>query len=619
MTDLLQQKSSFFSSQNEAMLDRLLYSDFQRRVGELNEKQKDRLVKTVRHYMTEVYENLGERPVASLNKEVLGAVVPDFLSYIRRSSVTGAPPTIADVSTRFGELQNERQDSRPPPPAAPDFRIPLDENSESALTVYENTKKMREAEALRDAQLAASAMAAASGTANPYVESSDRYRLEADEAKKRDETAMVQRTLARQKDRNVMMSMPPDNRVTFAPQQQLVPSGSGLLTTSGGFAQSNPTLALPDTIRPRPSLPQDAIKKQDDIVSYRENEYNLFIYSADRDWVSNSSENRYNFSVNFDPANNRSGFGYSTAANIKFKNIVRIELVKVIVPTEGVDTLVKKTSATAYDTSININALSFPYLMLRIPELDTNNFGTNNNLDNSFGVVQYDANWISDNTANNRGYLAMIPKFMKCQKVYYPTPLATLQKLSIQLNRPNGLVVSDSLDTLDVSTYIFSNNSSVSGTYYSDLSGYHIWVTTSTWFNQFSMSQSDRIQLKNVVLQQTTAAASDFTQFITRPQGHLIVETGRLVGSSYVTGPNIQGYCNAIVIRSSFVDPTTGAITLNWFGGSQSNHNTFVSALGSAAPTSGRLINLNHQTQVVLRIITRDMDSASRLRPDNAF
>jgi len=37
------------------------------------------------------------------------------------------------------------------------------------------------------------------------------------------------------------------------------------------------------------------------------------------------------------------------------------------------------------------------------------------------------------------------------------------------------------------------------------------------------------------------------------------------------------------------------------------------------AMSSGRLINMNHQTQVVLRVITRDMDSASRLRPDNNF
>ena len=48
-------QAQFFNPQNEAMLDRLLYSDFKRRTGgELSEKQNQRLVKTVKHYMTEV-------------------------------------------------------------------------------------------------------------------------------------------------------------------------------------------------------------------------------------------------------------------------------------------------------------------------------------------------------------------------------------------------------------------------------------------------------------------------------------------------------------------------------------------------------------------------------------
>jgi hypothetical protein len=92
-----------------------------------------------------------------------------------------------------------------------------------------------------------------------------------------------------------------------------------------------------------------------------------FCIASDRNWVANSAENRYNFSVNFDPANNRTGFGFSTAANIKFKNIVRIEFVKAILPTEGIDILATQATDVSYNTNLSINALSFPYLMLRIP------------------------------------------------------------------------------------------------------------------------------------------------------------------------------------------------------------------------------------------------------------
>jgi hypothetical protein len=103
---------------------------------------------------------------------------------------------------------------------------------------------------------------------------------------------------------------------------------------------------------------------------------------------------------------------------MKFKRITRIELVKCILPVEGVDVMIDASGNAANKSGLNTNALSFPYLMALLPELDTNNSGTNFNLDNAIGVIQYDANWISDNNyATQRGgRLAMIPKFMKCQK-----------------------------------------------------------------------------------------------------------------------------------------------------------------------------------------------------------
>jgi len=646
MSDL--PKSPFFSSQNEAMLDRLLYNDFQRRIGgDLSTKQKERLVKTVRHYMGEVYEQQGEQPVPSLNKEVLSAVVPDFLSYLRRGAAGGSGNTAEenvrmDVGNRYSQLQSERQDGRPTPPAAPDFRIPIDETSSTALTLFEQVKKQREDEALRSTGSPASAIQQQQMTAsrqrgqdglNEMVVASSQFSELTDAAKKRDELSLMERSLMRQSDtsRNVNLSLPPDPRAYFFGSSQGVPSGQTF--ENSGQAQANPTLAIPDTIRTRPVLPQDNIKKQDDIVAYRENEYNLFLYSSDRNWVSNSTENRYNFSVNFDPANNRSGFGFSTATNIKFKNIVRIELIKAIIPTEGIDILATQTDIS-YNTNLSINALSFPYLMVRIPELDTNNFGTNTNIDSSFGVVQYDANWISDNTANNRGYLAMIPKFMKCQKVYYPTPLATLQKLSIQLQRPDGNLVSDSLDTLDVSGFLFSsslktnpNPSSTANTRYADISGGYVWIQTKTWFSKFMVSQGDRIVFKNMIFPTSysqTAASTEFLNYLQRSSGHIVVDIGKFiknggVNNTYSTGANIQGYCNYVILRNNYADPTTGSQSIINYGGSPATNTAFFSSVPTVAMASGRFINMNHQTQIVMRVITRDMDSASRLRPDNTF
>jgi hypothetical protein len=220
---------------------------------------------------------------------------------------------------------------------------------------------------------------------------------------------------------------------------------------------------------------------------------------------------------------------------------------------------------------------------------------------------------------------------MKCQRVYYPTPLATLQKLSIQLERPDGNIVSDTLDTLDVSGFLLSsqlktnpNPSVVTGTRYVDTSGAYIWVQTTTFFSKFQVSQGDRVVFRNLAFTSAytpNAGTSDFISFIQRSIGHVVVDVGRFYKSGgtnyYATGANIQGYCNYIIIRNNYADPTTGSTSLQLYGGSSAANTALNNSLPGSRLATGRFINLNHQTQIVLRVITRDMDSASRLRPDN--
>jgi hypothetical protein len=447
--------------------------------------------------------------------------------------------------------------------------------------------------------------------------------------------------------RNQLMPVPPDGRgILFG-------DGGALGPRAAGIATANPTLALPDAMRTRTVLPQDVIKPQDDVLKYKENEYNLFIYSADRDWVNNTTENRYNFSVNFDPANNRPGFGLSPAANIKFKNISRLELIKVIMPTEACDVLVTRDAAAsgAYETDYSINALSYPYLQVRIDELNTNGYGTNDGLNNAFGVISYDAYWASDTSLKNRGWTRMIPKFLKCQRIYSPTPLATLNKLTIQIQKPDGNQLCTSADALDVSGVVFSsmlynagvgvtapfsweNTTTVNlgnNTYYknaTDASGEYLWVQMTKWFSQYAVTQGDRVVFKNLSYPSTfpavnTAATTAFIDYLQRPEGHLVVDIAAVyqVGTDlrFRTGSNPAGYSNFIIIRNDYQDPTTGVVALN----SWATNATLLAALkkssgsGPGFASGARLLNLNHQIQVIFRIITRDMDSATRIRPDN--
>jgi hypothetical protein len=434
------------------------------------------------------------------------------------------------------------------------------------------------------------------------------------------------------------MPMPPDMRSLFG-----MPSNGRTLYTkeASSLPQANPTIATPTVRSERGVLPQDFLQKEDDTVNYKENEFNLFCYSADRDWTVNTGENRYNFTVNFNPGNviTNNGIRPNTSTQIRFKNIVRIELVKTLVPVEGIDTLINRDiSGTAvggalqtrvFNTTINTNALSFPYLMLRAPELETNNVGTNYGIDSAFGLIQYDANWISDNAnvTQRGGYLAMIPKFMKCQKVYHPTPLSTLQKLTLQIQRPDGTLLSSVPDTLDISGFVLSNliGDQNLSTYYSKNgagAGYsqYIWIQTTNFFSRFMFTQGDRVQIKNLAFTSAFSGAAgptqDFINFVTGSQGLLIINIGWRNGTVYTTGSNNVGYANYIIVEAQYYDPTTGSSSVKPFGGVTSD--AFASALNNAGVVqTGRLINLSHQVQVVFRVITRDMDAASRLRPDN--
>lgn len=619
----------FFSEQNEQQLFSILSQDLQQKQGSgLTRTQMNRLGRTLEHYMQEIWDVNGPMPIQKLNGEVMAATSRDFMSYLRRGEVAGSlaaserivsdpsnqprmevaqqrllqqqggtvPPRptfesnlLMDTGGRFEQLQKDRMPPSAPRPAPPDFQISVTSGGDepSALSLYEQAKKMRDTEASRvqeEAQRLAgitNAIGDAPTDANPLV------------------------------------------RFMSPPSIQ-------------NDAQANPTIAQPiAAIAPtqRGALPQDFLIKQDDIINYKETEYNLVVYSADRDWLTNTRENRYSFSVTFDPGNNRQGFTLSPSSTKKFKNISRIELVKAILPSEGLDNLIRITDndpAIEYDTTSKINILSFPYILARIPELDTNNYGTDNNIDNSFAMLQYDANWYTDTDNISDGYLAMIPKFMKCQKVYQPTPLATLTKLTIELQQPNGQSLSSVPDTLSIQN-IYASDELPAGFYTGGLynnvtassgSRYYI-LQTSTFFSQWLFQPGNRIQIKGVDPSQitggSTLAGSNLADYLQSEEGLLIVGIAynNSLTATTADGPNTVGYANLIIVEARMADPSTGSEDVIPFGGSATTNNALAIALKTTTFTGAKLINLTHQTSIVLRIITRELDPAARVRPDN--
>jgi hypothetical protein len=700
------------------MLYGMLSQNFQQRLGvSLSETQASRLERALEHYMSEVFETNPNLPVQTLNKEVISATASDFTDYIQRkdSVATATPQMFQDASQRYDQLQQDRQRSlEAPRPAIPDYVQPMvikEDDSISALSLFEEAKKRRNMEVSAQAE---EQLVRRNTSANQPIYS---------------DTSVQQR---------------PDPRSLYDMPLDLVAAGTQNRELSGR-ADMNMTLARPGpAMAPRGALQQDMLIKQEDIQSYKETEFNLSIYSADRDWEKfSTTENRFNFSVNLTAGNSPTGISLMPRSANRLRNIVRIEFIKAIIPIEVTDIIVRKVSSSStpdstqavmnahaiaigetkpssaaslnlatitantlsdfrainqllgtsgvgvggaflkpnkslytYDTSYSNNIYSFPFITLNVSELDTNTYGTNDSMDNAFGVLQYDSNW-TDNT-KSLGFTSLIPKHMKCQRIYAPTPLATLNKLTIRLQQPNGKLINESLDTIDISGIFLSQNASIqsyfsntmdlSGTAYSDLSGEYIWLDCKKWFNRCQVMIGDRIQIKNLSSVTPTPAVTELIEHLqntsglivvgtaysknftleqlrdygttlqlspsTSPQIYLPITSGAITadertsgktpnsltsgGSVLVDGSNRIGYSRFIIVRGKFNDPTTGSMAVKPYGNQDNNFNVSQNMVtGPAKIIPGKLINLSRQTQLIFRVITREYDSTSLVRPDN--
>ena len=455
-------RQTFLSERNHSTLETILVDDLKERYDlTLNDAQRRRLSNTLNHYINEVYTKQGNRPLQQLNKEALVASSKDFLQYMERKEATKGKSAVKQVmdntlfeetAQRFERLNNERHEVKALPPPVPDFRISLSEDGPPAAEIFERAKKQREMEALRLQQAEIGVQQRAQSDFN--------FRSQQNIQNKNTELVLRNQVVQpSSQERDTSLAVLPDRRELLMGAIGSFDGMEGPRYDQGrmlGQANGNPTLSEPLLAIPDRILSQQVLPKEDKTISYREIENNLFIYSADRDWLRNNKENRYNFTVNFDPAANGQSFGPSVASQQKFKNIVRIELVKCIMPGEALNVTVERTRNNSNtNTDFQDNILNLPYVILRIAELETNNYGTDNFLDRSFGVLQFDTQWSSDVAYNarplyNRGYFGMIPKFLKCQKEYYPTPLSTLQKLTIDIRRPNGDPISLAPDTFDI-------------------------------------------------------------------------------------------------------------------------------------------------------------------------
>ena len=568
----LQQPADFLTQQNYNALLNYSRKTIMDKEGQNNlpEKTERRLASVLNHYMKEVGKSNPGRKIQELNREVLRETLTSIDSWLRRggestSTTADTDRLYSNVGQQLASVQKERGLMMNTAPAiAPDFRDKVEEDEIDPLALFEKARQQREREGMPSSS-----------------------------------TQQQQATAPNKKPELILRD-------------------------------DSPEYKIPQT------LAQDVIIRQQDVVKYKEIEYNIFLNSGDRNWLVNKTENRYNFSVNFNVANNSTDFPSSPSLQERFRNITRIEFVKVIVSLEGLVPIVRRiTGASTVNTDAIVSVLSYPYVALRIAELNANGFGTNPTLDNTFAVTHQDTSWTSDTTQKNRGYASLAPKYLKCQKIYAPTPLGSLQKMSIRLERPDGLLLSDALDVQYITNILFGNyaktansNTNLTTVYQNSLTANeYIFINTSAWFSRFMVSDTDRIVIKGFTVATTGSGSPDanslidFTNWINRAEGHYVVGIGYTNSATDITdGQNSVGYANYVIIRNRFNDPTvSGATTRQYFGGSSSLEDALGTRLGTQASQYGTaaFINMNHQVHVALRVVCRELDGASNLRPDN--
>ena len=359
-----------------------------------------------------------------------------------------------------------------------------------------------------------------------------------------------------------------------------------------------------------------------------------------------TAENRYNFTIQLNGGTREQGTGVQATIQNRFKNITRIEFVKAILPVEGLDVAYPRVITPddeTYDTELCFNsALALPSVTVIMDEMQGNNFGTNAAIDKSLAVCQYDATWRTDalngDHTINRGYTLFFPKFMKAQRVYAPTPLANLQKMSFRIQTPENQLLSTVADAYAISHICYASDlpagiTTIISNYDIDVGGLspatnaataeYLFIQTDKWFPLWAYSLYDKIQLGGLTPPTALtddAAGRSFINWLQRDEGHIVVGIAYTDGTTIKDNSNKFGYSNWIIIRNKCTDPSEnqGTPTRLLFTGSGAE-TTFAQEWAAQADgqQKGAVLNLNRQVQLTLRIITREFDSASNVRPDN--
>jgi hypothetical protein len=354
-------------------------------------------------------------------------------------------------------------------------------------------------------------------------------------------------------------------------------------------------------------------KDQFGMRNYIETGHYVTINSEDRLW-ENDAENRYDFVVHF----NSSDFTNGAAVIRGFKNVVAIELLKLIVPQDHFP--------IPFDHRLFVEFLSFPFLSLHIDELDGVYNGTNNNVSRAFEHLVFDKEYMTElmtseqitnelNTSGvkhkysrqfKRGHYALKP-MCGGSKIYYHTPKASLNRMTIKLLTSEGRQLNTLNDHLKITAIDFeavSNQELKSSNGFPRTTGQEIIkITTTDYFNNRTFKIGDKIKVKNYTISSSAANEAKFQSFINRDEGHYIINLDEEENGSSVN----EGYINTIFIAPpGDIDFTTGTLDTNSYY-----------TVSPTVSDYGDLLNTTLQMHVMFRVTVREDKTRDVIHPHN--
>lgn len=376
---------------------------------------------------------------------------------------------------------------------------------------------------------------------------------------------------------------------------------------------------------------QEALVKlqRDTQPKYIEKVHYININSVDRQWEQNA-ESRFQFQVKF---NQNSSFTGASISQL-YRNVVSVELVSAILPMDA--------SIIPFDTRLYNGLMKYPYLLLRIDELDSVFRGTNDWVDRAFSTLLFDkvffsnvlsTDYISGTTTSivnsipkqgfaseyHRGFMKYNPAYFE-KKKFYNNPLASLNRMTISITDPRGNFINTQSDVLTSNVVVFTGNLATIGNTleldasnaypYSSQSGFKmIRIQTTTYFSNRLFRIGDRILMRDFALDVSLGGNNaKFNTFMNREEGHSIInleleqngdgQNKGFIRNLYISPPGTLDAENKTVASGTYYDEST--LHLN-------------------GVVQGTLINIDLQTHLLFRIVTRDPDTSNTLQPINIY